>query len=194
MIAIVDSGGANLASVTFAIERLGKAYKFTADPEEIMRATHVILPGVGTAAVAMDILRRRDLVECLVGLKQPVLGICLGMQLLFSWSAEGEVDMLGLLPGRIEKFNNRALNVPHMGWNTLSIVQKNPLLKNIPEQSYLYFVHSYRAPIGDFTAATTDYGGLFSSVVQHDNFFGCQFHPERSGANGAQILQNFTAL
>jgi glutamine amidotransferase len=192
-IAIVDSGGANLASVKFAIERLGSSFVFTGDPDVIARASHVILPGVGAAANAMKILRERGLVECLRGLTQPVIGICLGMQLLFDWSAEGDTDLLGMLQGRVDKFET-ALPVPHMGWNTAMIGRDCPLLKNLPARPYFYFVHSYRVPVGDYTVAQTEYDEPFSSIVQQDNIFGCQFHPERSGRDGANLLKNFVEL
>ncbi len=194
MIAIVNSGGANLASVIFAIERLGKPYVFTADPAVISAASHVILPGVGAAGMAMKILKESGLVECLRGLTQPVMGICLGMQLLFEHSAEGDVNLLGLLPARVSKFESTSLPVPHMGWNKLEIKQKNPLLEGLDKNPYVYFVHSYYAPLGDYTIASTDYGMPFSSVINRGNIFGCQFHPERSGKTGAQILKNFTEL
>ncbi len=193
MIAIVDSGGANLASVMFAVERLGRPFTFTGDPDVISGASHVILPGVGAAGTAMAVLRERGLTECLRGLTQPVLGICLGMQLLFDWSAEGAVDLLGLIPGTIQKFEIK-LPVPHMGWNTLETVREGELLRGLGEKPYVYFVHSYHAPIGDFTLAQTSYGAAFSSVISRDNVFGCQFHPERSGKTGAQILKNFVEL
>jgi imidazole glycerol-phosphate synthase subunit HisH len=194
MIAIVDSGGANIASVMFAIERLGKPYAFTGDPETIRNASHVILPGVGTAGAAMRTLRKKGLIECLKTLKQPVLGICLGMQLLFERSEEGDVDMLGLLPGTVTKFDDSRQTVPHTGWNTVNQRQALPLFKDIADDSYFFFVHSYHAPVGAYTAGLTDYGTEFSSIVAQDNFFGCQFHPERSGASGAQLLDNFVRL
>lgn len=194
MIAIVDSGGANLASVIFAVERLGKPYIFTADPDEIAKASHVILPGVGAAGAAMKTLRERGLVECLRKLTQPVLGICLGMQLLFEQSEEGDVDLLGLLPARVIKFRDIGLPVPHTGWNTFEALRENPLLRGLPEKPYAYFVHSYYASPGDYTLARTDYGIPFSSVVNRGNLFGCQFHPERSGRDGSLILKNFVEL
>ena len=194
MIAIVDSGGANLASVIFAIERLGKPYIFTSDADVVAKASHVILPGVGAAGAAMKRLNERELVDCLRKLTQPVMGICLGMQLLFEHSEEGNVDLLNLLPARVKKFADGDLPVPHMGWNKLEITQSTPLLRGMEANPYVYFVHSYYAPVGDFTAALTDYSTPFSSVVSRDNIFGCQFHPERSGKPGAQILKNFTEL
>lgn len=194
MIAIVNSGGANLASVIFAIERLGKPYIFTSDSDVIRKASHVILPGVGAAAAAMKTLNDSGLVDCLRQLTQPVMGICLGMQLLFEHSAEGNVDLLKLLAAQVKKFPDSDLPVPHMGWNRLRITKANPLLKDMDNEPFVYFVHSFYAPVGDYTVAATDYGIPFSSVVNRDNIFGCQFHPERSGKAGAHILRNFTEL
>ncbi|MFA4994868.1 MAG: imidazole glycerol phosphate synthase subunit HisH [Bdellovibrionales bacterium] len=194
MIAIVDSGGANLASVIFAIERLNAAYVFTSDAGQIRKASHVILPGVGAAGSAMRTLRQKGLVECLQNLTQPVLGICLGMQLLFAHSEEGGADMLGIMPATITKFDDTNQTVPHTGWNNVSQVRQNPLFKGLADNAYFYFVHSFYAPEGAYTAARTEYGVRFSSIVASDNFFGCQFHPERSGAAGAQLLQNFVRL
>jgi imidazole glycerol-phosphate synthase subunit HisH len=165
MIAIVDSGGANLASVIFAIERLNKPYIFTADPDQIAKASHVILPGVGAAGGAMKVLKERGLIECLRALKQPVIGICLGMQLLFERSEEGDVPLLGLLPAKVRKFRDIALPVPHMGWNTFEAARASPLLKGLPENPYAYFVHSYYAPPGEYTLAQTTY--LRRIVFQH---------------------------
>jgi glutamine amidotransferase len=194
MIAVVDSGGANLASVLFALERLDKPYIFTGDPDVIRKAAHVILPGVGAAGAAMNTLKKKELVECLQSLTQPVLGICLGMQLLFEWSAEGSIDMLSRLPAKVQKFEDIPFPVPHMGWNSLDIQRPSPLLAGLDNSAYVYFVHSYYAPVGDYTLASTGYGINFSSVVGRDNVFGCQFHPERSGKTGARILKNFTEL
>jgi glutamine amidotransferase len=142
----------------------------------------------------MNKLNKGGLKECLRSLKQPIMGICLGMQLLFEWSAEGAVDLLGLLPARVQKFDMTDIPVPHMGWNTLEAEKENPLLKGLSRKPYVYFVHSYYAPPGDYTVARTQYGLPFSSVVNRDNIFGCQFHPERSGKDGAQILKNFLEL
>ena len=142
----------------------------------------------------MKKLNDNGLVDCLRRLTQPVMGICLGMQLLFEHSEEGNVDLLSLLPARVIKFPDSALPVPHMGWNRLEITQSTPLLKGMDSNPYVYFVHSYYAPVGDYTAALTNYSTPFSSVVNRDNIFGCQFHPERSGKPGAQILKNFTEL
>ena len=181
MIAIVDSGGANIASVRFALERLRIEGQFTADPDIITRADKVILPGVGAAGDAMDTLRRKALIEALRSLTQPVLGICLGMQLLFEHSEEGDTDLLGLLPGTVRRLPERAgLRIPHMGWNTLT------------------FVHSFAVQhddgLSEITVAACEYGTEFTAIAARGNIMGCQFHPERSGAAGAQILKNFAEM
>ena len=142
----------------------------------------------------MDRLREYGLIDTVRGLKQPVLGICLGMQLLFEHSEEGDTPGLGLLPGRLRRFDAAALRVPHMGWNTLHIVNRAPLFNGIESGAHAYFVHGYAASIGDCTLASCDYGGTFSAAVQCGNFYGVQFHPERSAATGARLLQNFVAL
>jgi glutamine amidotransferase len=195
MIAVVDSGGANIASVLFALERLNAGYVFTADPDVIQKASHVLLPGVGTAHHAMTALNKTDgLAQCIKNLKQPVMGICLGMQLLFEYSQEGEKPLLGIIKGRVENLKTKTLTVPHMGWNTIEKTKKNPLLDNIDNGSYFYFVHSYCADVSKYTIAQTVYDDAFSSIVTHNNFYGCQFHPERSGKAGEQLLKNFTRL
>jgi imidazole glycerol-phosphate synthase subunit HisH len=194
-LAIIDSGGANIASLRFAVERLGVDSQLTVDPDVVRAATHVILPGVGAAADCMARLRNANLVETIRGLKQPLLGICVGMQLLFEASDEGDVPCLGLLPGRVQRFADReGLPVPHMGWNQLEFAQPSPLLQDIPRHGYVYFVHSYCAPVGAQTVAVSSYGEVFTAVVQRDNVFGAQFHPERSARNGAQLLRNFLRL
>lgn len=195
MIAIIDSGGTNIASVMFALERLDVSASLTSSPAVIRSARHVILPGVGTAKVAMRKLQDLDLIECIKSLTQPVLGVCLGMQLLFSHSEEGAVDMLDILPGAVKHFTpDDRKPVPHMGWNTLSIKYNHALLRNVPKDSYFYFVHSYYAPQGDYMIGACDYSDKFSAIVAKDNFMGCQFHPERSGKVGAQILKNFVEM
>ena len=192
---IVATGGANLASLTFALQRLGWDVPVTQCPERIQRASHVLLPGVGAARDAMQRLREASLVTVLRELPQPVLGICLGMQLLFTGSEEDEADCLDLIAGRAVRFPDRpGFPVPQMGWNELEPVVGSSLLTGIDPGSYAYFVHSYAVPVGAYTLATTDYGGLVSAVVARDNFFGTQFHPERSGQVGARILQNFLEL
>ena len=195
MIAIVNYGGANIASVMFALERLGIKGILTIDSDLIANADHVILPGVGAAKSAMMQLHEHCLVDCLKALTQPVLGICLGMQLLFKQSQEGNIDMLNIIDSTVNKFDKKTCEViPHMGWNTVSFNKPHPLTQNITNKSYFYFVHSYRAETGNYTFGKTDYGTPFSAVVVQDNFMGCQFHPERSGNAGAQLLKNFTEM
>ena len=194
-LAIIDSGGANIASLQLAIERLGVPADLTTDPDLLRRATHVILPGVGAAADCMMRLRNAGLVDVIRRLQQPLLGICVGMQLLFESSEEGDVECLGVLPGRVRRLSNRGnLPVPHMGWNQLEFSQTSPLLSDIREGDYVYFVHSYAAPVSQATLATTTYGDKFSAVVQQGNVYGAQFHPERSARIGAQLLRNFVSL
>jgi glutamine amidotransferase len=198
-VAIIDNGGANIASLRFALLRLGVASHVTADAGELRRAQRVILPGVGAAADAMQRLHALDLVETISQLTQPVLGICLGMQLLFAASEEGvdgdDTDCLGIVSERVSRLAGRPdLPVPHMGWNQLRVIAKSPLLDGIATGEYVYFVHSFAAPVGPWTLATTDYGGEFSAVVRHENFHGVQFHPERSAQVGSRVLANFLRL
>ena len=198
MIAIIDSGGANIASVIFALERCGATATLTTDAEMIASADKVILPGVGAAPVAMAQLQKAGLVDCIRGLTQPVLGICLGMQLLFERSEEGDTALLGLIPGTVGAFQPApGLSIPHMGWNRLlptAGAAANPLLKGIDDGAHVYFVHSYFAPVSGDTVAACRYGADFTALVAHGNFMGAQFHPERSGPIGARILQNFLEL
>lgn len=196
MIAIVDGCGANISSVQFALARLGKCALLTTDPDHIKAASHVILPGVGTANHTMERLQKLKLVDVLRELKNPVLGICLGMQLLYETSAEGNVDCLGILPGKIENLPvGHGLTIPHMGWNLLQI-NGNPsrLMQGIDKKSYVYFVHSYAAPINENTIATTKHGIVFAAACNSENFYGVQFHPEKSGIIGEKILLNFLDL
>ena len=189
---LVDSGGANIGSVRYALQRLGVESRLSADPAEIRAADRVILPGVGAAGPGMARLRELGLVDTLRGLRQPLLGICLGMQLLFESSEEGEVECLGLLPGRIRKLADApGLRVPHMGWNQLRSLRGNTLLEGIADEAYAYFVHSYAAPVTDDCVAATEHGEPFAAVVARNNVFGAQFHPERSAAVGARLLRNF---
>jgi imidazole glycerol-phosphate synthase subunit HisH len=191
-LAIIDSGGANIASLRYAIERLGIDSRVTTDAQTLRAATHVILPGVGAAADCMERLRSADLVETIRSQKQPLLGVCVGMQLLFESSAEGDVQCLGLLPGRVQRFADReGMPVPHMGWNQLEFTQASPLLDDVASGDYVYFVHSYCAPVTDVALATATYGERFAAIVRRDNVFGAQFHPERSAGTGALVLRNF---
>ena len=191
-VVMLDSGGTNLASVQFAFERLGVRAELSRDAERIRRASHVVLPGVGAAGPGMQRLRASGLDRLIPTLSQPVLGVCLGMQLLFEASAEGDTPCLGILPGRLEHFEReRCGRVPHMGWNRVEVTRPSSLLEGIGDDAFAYFVHSYAAPVGATTVASCDYGGAFSAVVSLRNFHGAQFHPERSGAVGARLLANF---
>ncbi len=193
-VAIIDSGGANLASLRYALERLGTGSVVSTDAELIGRARRVLLPGVGAAGNAMARLREYGLDRLIPQLRAPLLGICLGMQLLFDYSEEGDTACLGVFPGSIGRIPARAgLPVPHMGWNTLELRRSDALLGNLGAAEHFYFVHSYAAPLGADTLAAVDYGGAFSAVVRRGNFLGVQFHPERSGRAGAQLLRNFLA-
>lgn len=191
-IAIIDSGGANIASLQFALQRLGAESALTRDETVLRAASHVLLPGVGAAADAMDRLREAGLETVIPRLTQPVLGICLGMQLLFEGSAEGHVDCLGILDGRVEALaGGPDLSIPHMGWNQVSRSDKCGLLDGVEDGEYFYFVHSFAAAEGPVTRAVSEHGERFSAIVGRDNFHGTQFHPERSGDAGARVLRNF---
>jgi len=192
---IIASGGANLASLQFALQRLGVDAPVTEDPDLIRSASHVLLPGVGAARDAMTRLDAAKLTPLIRQLQQPVLGICLGMQLLFSGSDEDQAECLGIIPGQAHRFAaDSALPVPQMGWNQLRLRAESTLLNGIVDGDYAYFIHSYALPEGAYTRATADYGAPFSAVVQQDNFFGTQFHPERSATLGARLLGNFLEL
>jgi imidazole glycerol-phosphate synthase subunit HisH len=191
-IAIIDSGGANIMSLRVALGRLGAESVVTSDPATIRRAARVLLPGVGSAHDAMSRLRMSGLDQVIVTLKQPLLGICLGMQILFDRSEEGPANGLAIIPGSVGKLQSEpGRPVPHMGWNQLEIVKPDPLLDGVSALDYVYFVHSFAVPLSAHTVATTDYTAAFTAVVRRDNFCGTQFHPERSGVVGARILANF---
>jgi len=195
---IVDTGCANLSSVKFAIERLGFIATITDDIEQIKAADKVIFPGVGSAKHAMANIIEKGLVETLQSLTQPVLGFCLGMQLMTKSSPEGSkeaiIDCLGMIPTHVDPLNAQGKRLPHMGWNTLTTVAAHPVLKGINVNDYFYFVHSFAAPISEYTLASCEYGSEFSAIIGKDNFIGCQFHPERSSALGSKIIQNFLEL
>jgi glutamine amidotransferase len=198
-VAIIDNGGANIASLRYALERLGASSHLTSDAGELRAARRVILPGVGAAADAMARLRALRLEELIPQLTQPVLGICLGMQLLFASSEESDdgedTECLGLITERVARFPpRRDFPVPHMGWNQVRVVTRSPLFAGVRDCDHFYFVHSYAAPVGPWTLAATDYGGEFSAAVHHGNFHGVQFHPERSAQPGARVLANFLEL
>ncbi|MGS2723538.1 imidazole glycerol phosphate synthase subunit HisH [Porticoccus sp. GXU_MW_L64] len=193
-VVILDTGCANLASVRYAVERLGYQPVVSRDPDVVHAADKILLPGVGTANEAMNNLQQRQLPELITSLTQPVLGICLGMQLLASYSEEGKSEegqqaCLGLVDARVNKMETGQLPLPHMGWN--AVASEHPLFNSIKSGDYFYFVHSFALPVGDYTIATCDYGGHFSAAIQRGNFYGVQFHPERSGKAGAQLLKNF---
>ena len=192
---IIPSCGSNLASLQFALERLGANVPMTEDPERIRAASHVLLPGVGAAAPGMARLAAAGVVELIPTLTQPVLGICLGMQLLFARSEEEDTPCLGVIDAQVRRIPaSPELPVPQMGWNELEPVGQSALMKDVQRGAYAYFVHSYAAPLGPYTRALTVYGEPFSAVVEQGNFFGTQFHPERSSRLGAQILHNFLRL
>jgi imidazole glycerol-phosphate synthase subunit HisH len=194
-VVLVDSGGSNIASLKFALARLGRDSLFTRDEAAIRKASHVIVPGVGAAADAMQRLAAAGLDRVIPELSQPVLGICLGMQLLFAGSDEDEARCLGILPGQAHRFTPApGRPVPQMGWNALRLRREHPLLAGVPDGAFVYFVHSYALPVAEHTLATADYGGEFSAVVGCGNFHGAQFHPERSGPTGERILKNFLDL
>lgn len=191
MIGIIKYQAGNLASVSNALERLGADYFISDDPAELEKADGVIFPGVGHAAAAMDDLRSRDLDVWLKNTKKPVLGICLGMQLLYESSEEGDCSTLGVIPGRLKKFDSSMAKVPHMGWNQLEPTKDHHLLKGINNKHFLYYVHGYYAPSNDHTLATCKYIKDFAAVVAKDNYMGVQFHPEKSGQVGSHLIQNF---
>lgn len=196
MIAVIDTGGANLSSVLFAFERLGQKAVITSDPKTILSAPRVILPGVGAAKHSMNKLKDSGLVELIRGLKQPVMGICLGMQLLFESSEEGDAKTLGILPERVRRIEDTKTRVvPHMGWNQVSWKGPTPkLFEGIENGSHFYFVHSFVAPQGPWVDTVFSYEGDYPAAVSKDNFYGVQFHPERSADAGAQLLRNFIKL
>ena len=195
MIAIIDYDAGNIRSVGNALSRLGAEYELTADPARILAADKVILPGVGNAAEAMAQLRASGLCELIKSLRRPVLGICVGMQLMCRDSEEGPVQCLGLFDAHVKRFRETPeAKVPHMGWNALGNLDSK-LFKGLSGGSFVYFVHSYYPELCPDTIATCRHGEqLFSAALKYENFYGTQFHPEKSGSVGAAILQNFRAL
>lgn len=195
MITVIEIGCANTASVLWALERLGAEVRLTSDAREIAAAEKVVLPGVGAAGFAMARIRELGLFETIRNVKVPLLGVCLGQQLLFEHSTEGDVECLGLIPGEVTRMEVEAdMVVPHMGWNQLEVTRDDPLTQGIVNGDFAYFVHSFVCPVNDYTLATSTYGHPFAAMVRKDNVWGCQFHPERSSAAGARILQNFLSL
>ncbi|MCG6218956.1 imidazole glycerol phosphate synthase subunit HisH [Vibrio furnissii] len=199
-VVIIDTGCANVSSVKFAIERLGYDVSISKDPEVVLTADKLFLPGVGTASEAMKNLEQRNLIELVKKVEKPMLGICLGMQLMGKLSEEkGQksdeiVDCLGLVSGEVRLMQTGDLPLPHMGWNTVSANAGNPLFKGIEAGEYFYFVHSFAMPVGDYTIAQCEYGQPFSAAIQNGNYYGVQFHPERSSKAGSQLIRNFLEL
>ncbi|MCP4988099.1 MAG: imidazole glycerol phosphate synthase subunit HisH [Colwellia sp.] len=202
---IVDTGCANLSSVKFAVERLGYEVTITDDIALIKKADKVIFPGVGSAKHAMANIKTKNLGSVLQQLTQPVLGFCLGMQLMTESSTEGKqssmetneessIACLSLIPTKVEPLSAQGNRLPHMGWNTLKNVSDHPVFNGICEGDYFYFVHSFAAPISEYTIASCEYGSEFSAAIAKDNYIGCQFHPERSSTLGSKIIQNFLEL
>ena len=204
-VVIIDYNAGNIRSVENALKRLNVEPVITADKQLIRHADKVIFPGVGEAATTMSFLQERGLDVLIKSLTQPVLGICLGMQLMCRYSEEGATNCLGIFDTEVKRFESlrHEDKVPHMGWNTIYNLQNNMkvvdggmkpgscLFKGVADNSYVYFVHSYYVPVNDYTVATTDYILPFSAAIQKDNFFATQFHPEKSGSIGEQILKNF---
>ncbi|MDB2384251.1 imidazole glycerol phosphate synthase subunit HisH [Endozoicomonas sp.] len=202
-IVIVDTGCANVLSVRYAVERLDYQVSVSDQAEALNNADKLLLPGVGTAREAMENLEYRGLIPLLAESRQPVLGICLGMQLLGEFSEEADsgskkpTPCLGFCDLPVHKMNVGLLPLPHMGWNTIKPNAEHSLFKRIPAGSYFYFVHSYAMPVlqnSQYTIATCEYGGVFSAAIQHRNYYGVQFHPERSGKMGLQLIKNFLEL
>lgn len=195
-VTLIGYGSGNVASVRFALERLGARVRITDDPADVDEAERIILPGVGAAGYAMQRLKALDLIEPLRRFQRPLLGVCLGQQLLFDASAEdGEADLLGLIPGRVEAILPAPSRPsPHMGWSRLTTRRDDPLLDGMKDGDWAYFVHGYVCPDGPATLAAADYGVAVPAMVNSANRWGCQFHPERSAALGARILKNFLEL
>ena len=194
-VAIVDSIGSNLASLIFALNRIGSSFEITDEIDVLNKASHIILPGVGAAKNAMTKLKQRKLIDEISKLTKPTLGICLGMQIFMDASDEDDAKCLGIISNTCRPFeNNRDYPVPHMGWNKVRFNRHSVLTKNLKDDDYYYFVHSYYVPVCSETIGVSSYPIEFSAVVQKDNFFGTQFHPEKSGLSGSKILQNFVSL
>ncbi|MGK7392286.1 MAG: imidazole glycerol phosphate synthase subunit HisH [Candidatus Cyclobacteriaceae bacterium M2_1C_046] len=190
-VVIIDYQAGNTQSVAFALERLGITPTLSGNADEITAADKVIFPGVGEASSTMKYLRKKKLDQLITGLKQPVLGVCLGMQLMCRYSEEGDAEGLNIFPLDVKHFTGN-IKVPHMGWNSLD--KTSQWLKNIEQGSYCYFVHSYFVPVSEYTAAVTNYSGEFSAALQKDNFYAVQFHPEKSSDTGSKILKTFLEL
>lgn len=194
-IAILNYNAGNIYSVNYAMKRLGIEAVITDNKEELQSADKVIFPGVGEAGTTMNYLRQHRLDELIVNLKQPVMGICLGMQLMCRHSEEGDVDCLNIFDVDVKRFipQKHEDKIPHMGWNSIYNLNEQMFPKEL-ENEFVYFVHSFYVPTNDYTAATTDYIQPFSAALQKDNFYACQFHPEKSGKVGEAILKQFISL
>ena len=193
MVAVIDYDTGNLCSVANALERLGADYEITASPNKILSADKVLLPGVGEASSAMQKLKERGLIEVIRSLTQPVLGICIGVQLLCRHSEENDTECIGIFDNDVKRFAVEGLKVPHMGWNSIEGL-KTSLFNGVAEGAYVYYVHSFAPTINQDTIATTVYGVPFSGAIHKDNFYGTQFHPEKSASVGEKILENFLKL
>lgn len=191
MIALIDYGAGNTASVANALEDIGTDFKIVKSEIPICNADKIILPGVGEASFAMQKIHMLNLFSLLRLLKKPYLGICLGMQILCEKSKEGDVACLGIFDSTVEKFDNSKLNVPHMGWNKVEFVKESKLFEGIPNKTDFYFANSFYVPINNNTIASSEYGIEFSAAIEKDNFYGVQFHPEKSGEAGLKLLKNF---
>ncbi|MBI2784901.1 MAG: imidazole glycerol phosphate synthase subunit HisH [Legionella longbeachae] len=192
MIAIIDVSGTNLSSLANALKRLGFVYQLTHDARVISKASHVILPDVGTAAFGMNALKKYDLIDVICSLKQPLLGICLGMQLLLEHSEEGDVPCLGLISGKAQRLSpQKGYPVPHMGWNQLQWCKDTSLQIGINEQDFVYFIHSYALVDTEYALARCKYSEPFTAIIQKNNIWGMQFHPEKSAEVGMTLLKNF---
>ena len=193
-IAIIKYNAGNVASVMYALDRIGQKYKWTDDTEEIKKADKVIFPGVGEASTVMAYLKEKGLDTLIKDLKQPVLATCIGMQLLCKHSEEGNVDCIGVFDVEVKKFQSKDLKIPHVGWNSITAKGDNPLMEGLKEEEFVYFVHSFYAPVNAYTTAVCEYEQPFSAMLHKDNFYAAQFHAEISGKAGEQILKNFLAL
>ncbi|MHA8108544.1 imidazole glycerol phosphate synthase subunit HisH [Aquirufa sp. A-Brett2-W8] len=193
-IAIIKYNAGNVASVMYALDRIGQKYQLTDDHEQIKKADKVIFPGVGEASTAMAYLKEKGLDALIKGLKQPVLATCIGMQLLCKHSEEGNTNCIGVFDVVVKKFISKDLKIPHVGWNSIEQKGDNPLMQGLKKEEFVYFVHSFYAPVNQYTTAVCEYVQPFSAMLQKDNFYAAQFHAEISGKAGEQILKNFLAL